>query len=59
MTQATTAMPRAAERPETVLTPTTREFAEIREKLVRPAKFLEKIQRKRVKNCPFRFQLVR
>jgi hypothetical protein len=44
MTQATTAASRAAEKPETVLTPTTRKFSQ---KFVRTAKFHEKIQRKR------------
>jgi hypothetical protein len=59
MTQATTAAPRAAEKPETVLTPTTRKFSQ---KFVRTAKFHEKIQRKRKKIALFfadRFQLVR
>jgi hypothetical protein len=43
MTQATTATPRAAEMPETVLTPITREFLQkIREKLVKTATFCEK-----------------
>jgi hypothetical protein len=47
MTQATTVMPRAAEMPKTVLTPTTCEFfAEIRKKFVRTAKFVKKYKEK-------------
>jgi hypothetical protein len=55
MTQATTAMPRAAEMPA------TREFCRNSRKFARTAKFHEKIQRKRVKIAPFlsdRSQLV-
>jgi hypothetical protein len=41
-TQATTATPRTAEMPETVLMPTTHEFSQKFTKLVRTAKFREK-----------------
>jgi hypothetical protein len=47
MTQATTAEPRAAEMPETVLKPTTRQF------LQKFAKNCEKIQRNREKIALF------
>jgi hypothetical protein len=58
MTQATTATPRAAEMPETELTPTTREFSQ---KFAKNSSELRNFVKKKSQNRPVlseRFQLV-
>ncbi len=53
MTQARTATSKAAEMPETVLMPTTREFSQkFAQKIRQNGKISRKVQRKRVKNSP-------